>query len=97
MATPGIASERPYSAEEVPSVFSEDLKSSEKSRSKVPPQPKFLLSAAVTAALILEGGVAARSEKKPRFLGEFCDLATPTFFCEKNWWGGLSTCDEGPR
>ena len=63
----------------MPSVFSEDLKSSDKSRLKVAPRPKFSLSAAVAAALILEGGVAARSEKKTRFLGKTFDLATPAF------------------
>ena len=60
----GIASARSSSSDKVPSVFSEDLKSSEKSRSKVAPGPKFLLSAAVAAALILEGVAAVRSEKK---------------------------------
>ena len=82
----------------MPSVLSEELKPSEKSRSKVAPRPKFSRSAAVAAALILEGGVAARSEKKTRFLGNFFDLATPTFFCEKNG-GELFPCDidEGPR
>ena len=48
----------------MPSAFSEELKLSEKLRSKVATRPKFSLSAAVAAALILEGGVAARSEKK---------------------------------
>ena len=81
---------RSSSSGKVPSVFSEELKPSEKSRSKVAPRPKFSLSAAVAAALILEGDVAARSEIKTCFLGEFFDLATPTFSCEKNWWGALS-------
>ena len=74
----------------MPSVFSEELKPSEKSRLSTPLWPKVSLGAAVAAALILEGGVAARSEKKTRFLGKIFDLATPTFFCEKNWWGALS-------
>ena len=88
--SPGIASARSSSSGKVPSVFSEDLIPSDKSRLFIPLWPKFSLGAAVAAALILKGVVAARSEKKSRFLGEFCDLATPTFFCEKNWWGGLS-------
>ena len=76
----------------MPSVFSEDLKSSDKSRSKVAPRPKFSLSAAVAAALIIEGGVAARSEKKTRFLGKIFDLTTPTFFAKKIG-GELFPCD----
>ena len=70
----------------MPSVFSEELKPSDKSRSKVAPWPKLSLSAAVAAALILEGGVAARSENKTRFIGKFCDLATSTFFRKKAGW-----------
>ena len=82
----------------MPSVFSEELKPSDKSRSKVAPRPKFSLSAAVAAALILEGGVAARSEKKTRFLGKLFDVVTPTFFC-KTIGGEVFPCDtdEGPR
>ena len=75
----------------MPSVFSEDLIPSDKSRLFIPLWPKFSLGAAVAAALILEGGVAAKKRKKERFLGEFSDLATPTFFCGKKMWGGLST------
>ena len=88
--TPGIASARSSSSGKVPSVFSEGLIPSDKSRLFTPPWPKLLLSAAVAAALILEGVVAARSEKKTRFLGKIFDFATPTFLCEKKWWGGLS-------
>ena len=89
-ASPGIASARSSSSGKVPSVFSEDLIPSDKSRPFTPPWPKFSLSAAVAAALILYGGVAARREKKSSFLGKIFDLATPTFFFEKKWWGGLS-------
>ena len=62
--TPGIASARSSSSGKVPSVFSEELTPRDKLRLKLAPRPKFSLSAAVAAALILEGGVAARSEKK---------------------------------
>ena len=63
----------------MPSVFSEGFIPSDKSRLFTPLWPKILLSAAVAAALIHEGGVAARSEKKTRFLGKTFDLATPAF------------------
>ena len=65
------------------SVFPEGLIPSDKSRLFTPLWPKILLSAAVAAALILEGGVAARSEKKMRFIGKFYDLARPRHFFEK--------------
>ena len=66
-ATPGIASARSSSSGKVPSISSEGLKPSEKSRSKVAPRPKFSRSAAVAAALILGGGSSPRAAKKNAF------------------------------
>ena len=85
-ATPGIASARSSSSGKVPSVFSEELKPSDKSRSKVAPRPKFSLSAAVAAALILEGGVAARSEKNA-FSRQNFRSRDPDIILRKKWVG----------
>ena len=96
--TPGIASARSSSSDKVPSVFSEGLIPSDKSRSKVAPRPKFSLSAAVAAALILVGGVAARSEKKRVFWGKIA-ISRPRHFFAKKIGGEVFPCDtdEGPR
>ena len=80
----------------MPSVFSEDLKSSEKSRSKVAPRPKLSVSAAVAAAFILEVGVAARSGKKNAFYREILRSRDPDMFSKKKpdgrsfMWGSKS-------
>ena len=71
----------------MPSVFSEDLISSDKSRLFAPLWPKFSLSAAVAAALILEVVVAARSEKKT-FYREILRSRDPDIFLKKKPHGG---------